>query len=591
VCDALGEVAPDLAERFKDAFQVASYMNGGTDTPPLALGILRNVKDGEYETQKVGLVVAQVQRVQKYVLETSGLNEIRGGSTLLERITEELASKLVADEIGPEVLLRRAGSALLFLAPTSCMRDWPRRLTQAFIRETRIAFATAACVEVTARELWGSGYKSAVGKAYQELEKERSAGRQPAQDTLPFEQRCTVCRQRPAEGWYTAPGTQGLRAICVPCARKRKEGMSERYGKSRMLIEKVLGADRWGDLGIPGNSIESILPSDLGSLVTESARRKLVATICGDGNNFGAVYQKLNSLWLSLQWTYRVKHTTEGAAALALVGATKRLAGELNPPGCAPGLRMLPFQVLALGGDDISLFAAGSAALEFVTRFLRLIDKEFKRGNGKALIDRRISFSIGVLLCDKNAPVQRTVQFAEEALLKWAKEAVAKRLESSPDAPSIVSILFADTPEQIPNDINEYRNYMYLKRSGRLTLCLTLRPYTAEELQRLLEIAWKVLDDGHSGRLQRMVSPFVLDTPMAALLHYAYQKARDPGGVGAMLSNLGGGPAGLQNLRFPATSAQELGGRLAFGVKAEPHLWFSALWDLLELVKILQSGV
>lgn len=572
---------------------IAAFMDGeDMAVPDEARGVLTAVREGTYSPEhRVCLVLAQVQRVQKYVFDTPGLNEVRGASTILDEICDRLADD-IGREIGPEALLRSAGSAVMMVAPTNgegAGPQWPARMKRAFVERTGAVFATAACETVAAGDLWGAGYRSAVGQVYLAVERERQAGGVPLIETLPFEERCSLCQRRPAEGWYRTPDNE-LASICAVCLGKRETGRRQR-GKARVLLEHLGLPDDPQQIGVMSGAS---VPNDLESLIPggEEARRQLVAVICGDGNNFGGVVNELDSLSASIQWTHRVEEVTWSAAALAVAGATKQISDRYGQ------LDAVPFQILALGGDDLSLFAAPVAGLEFAARFLKLTDMEFQRGHGKVLGGKRISFSLGVLICDVKAPVQRTVGFAEHQLLGgWAKRAMkaAGSGQGADDRPGNVAVLVAQSPEDIPSDLDRYRNEVYwgggvsTSANGQMRLCLTLRPFTAAELEYLLKLAVEV-HDKHLGRLQRMLVPFAKDRPLAAMLHYAYQSGRSRE-LHDTLSGAGNGlkalPDTMKSLRYPAAP---MPGRRPLGVEpTDENVWFSALWDVLEFAKLVDK--
>ena len=92
--------------------------------------------------------------------------------------------------------------------------------------------------------------------------------------------------------------------------------------------------------------------------------------------------------------------------------------------------------------------------IRFAGYFLEMLDEEFKQ-NSTGLSDRPpVSFSLGMLLADAKSPVRRTVEFTEGALLKWAKQA----FKESRVAQGNAAHLFANTVEQIPDDLSIYRS-------------------------------------------------------------------------------------------------------------------------------------
>ncbi len=590
----------DALSRWPDLLTIARFLAGrdGGDLPwGLEERLLAALRDGSPPPEvTVYLVLVAAQRIKRYVFETPGLNEIRGASTLLDALVEA-GEKVVGQEIGPEVVLRAVGSTLLFLAPTpqdEHGHPWDERLRRAFYTATGTAFVAATTVEVPARHLLDD-YQEAIGRAYRGIREDRAKARLPVWETLPFEARCELCRARPAEGWVDLAGGE-VAPVCRPCWTKRQQGRDERRGMVREMLRWV-GIQAGRDLpklGVQsrGWMAQSIGPASQEGFIPDEgkakARRALLATVYGDGNNFGAVGQRLSSLAMGLQWTRRVERATKAAAALALARATQETAwGRGWRPGGDPVLPRLPFQVLALGGDDLSLLAWGPVGIRFAHHFLAMMDLEFQRGSEPEPASQPIAFSLGILVADYKTAVRRTVDFAEDELMGWAKRA----FRESGLQQGNVALLLAASPEQIPTDLESYRARMYLRSGESIRLCLTLRPFTGEELGFLLDKAEELRRRGHLGRLHRLVASLVTSPPLVGMLHYLYQRARSGDGEGSWMRSLEEGPLppsleGLQG-HYPAAV---LNGRHPFGLAAQSdgEVWFSPLWDLLEIVKVLE---
>jgi hypothetical protein len=569
--------------------QIARFVMGESSELPEGVDreLLEAVREERLpEDAQVWPVLVAAQRIKRYVFETPGLNEIRGASTLLDEWTEA-SEKTISLEIGPEVVLRAVGSMLIFLAPSEEEANgWMERLQRVFYQATGTAFVAAAKMGVPAGKLL-KDYRYTIEELFEAMERDRARGEIPLTEVLPFEARCRICRTRPADGWATdLPGETEPVLLCRACRTKYKIGRDERRGKLWKVLKEWLNLEDPSELGVRA---EGWMAYAIGRVadrgfIPDDARRALLATIYGDGNNFGAIGQKLESIAMGLQWTKRVEWVTKAATAIALARATQETAKERGwKPGGAPALPRLPFQVLALGGEDLSLLAWGAVGVRFAQHFSEMMNIEFRTGKGKRFIEKPIAFSLGVLLADCKAPVRRTVDFAENVLLKWAKRA----FRESNLKEGNVAMLLAITPEQIPPDIKAYREEMFTKKGLWRDLCLTLRPFTAEELGFLLKKATELRRDG-MGPFQRLVEAFVKSPPLVAMLHYLYQRARVGNGDNWMtrLEAPAEQPDSLKGMLFPAA---QLNGRLPFGIpKRERKMLFSPLWDILELVKIIE---
>jgi hypothetical protein len=578
-----------------------------------------------HNDQNLFLVLGSVQRVKKYVFDAGGLNEIRGASLLLDAITQEIADD-VSNQLGPEVVLRQAGATIEFLSHKEVRagsEKWPQFIERLFTERTGGVFAVATMVPASATNMLRKT-ESVIRSAYQELEERRAVWVPVQPETLPFEARCEICNLRAADGWYRLPGSR-LAKVCTVCITKRAEGLAGRRSLVARIFEE-LNITKPAELGVVAPSMAQAVPQvfftqgateqgekdRIAGMIPLFPRRKVLATIYADGNNFGKVVQNLQTLSDTMQWTHRVRCTSEVITAVSLLVATREVINHWQGRQSSIRLERLPFQILALGGDDLILFAWGPVALLFSREFLRWTDYEFEPGvagvtQGAQVISQRISFSMGILLSDEKTPVRRAIDFTEEVLMKkWAKGAH----RATPTSPTSVnasggnlSFFLAITAEQIPNDPEDALRSRYLLSGQNFNLCLTLRPYNYEEWAWILDVAQQVQQQ--RGELYRMLGAMVASSPAAALLHAMYQLARaqqrararggpTPASVTLKTANL---PPSLNGWTYPAA---QLPNRIPLGIVSLAGLskhggnnkslpvWFTPLADIVEILKVFE---
>ncbi|MFQ3611500.1 MAG: hypothetical protein SNJ72_08405, partial [Fimbriimonadales bacterium] len=504
---------------------------------------------------QVALVGVAAQRIKQYVYESPGLPEIRGASQLLDETVSELADRVV-ESLGAEMILQSAASTLIFLAPDPS--DWATQLKRAFYEKTRTAFVASAGHELPLMQMVDD-YAGAMRGFLSRVDADRYSAEIALYPVLPFEQRCQFCRTRPAEGFTELP--DGLEPICYPCLLKRTSGRAGRRKEARTFAKQM--------------GLEAQIPPSLSELVPSTGEHRQIAFIYGDGRNFGQITKNLQSLAQSLQWTNRAQIVVESATLLAL-GASLNESLRYDPD---TQLDYYPFEILVMGGDDFSLFCWSRLALRFCQQFLYLADLEFQKGDVSQCIvgEVPISFGIGCLISDEKTPVRLTVEFTEKELLKWAKKPINKFGKGA------VAIFTVASAEQIPGDFEAFRQRAYVKRSrgkaGEVTVYLTRYPYTAEELDALLKVAWQVRDE--IGTLQRLVQPFVNQPILSAVLHYLYQEARaarSQQNRQSFYQHLNALHAPVHKERRPAPTQDG----------TEVEAFFVPMWDLLDAVKSLR---
>lgn len=565
-----------LPERVRD---VIAYLRGDSSSlmegmdADLVQSIWNLPKGSNNLSGKVTVVHGQVQRIKQYVFETPGLNEIRGASELLEGLMRKLARE-VGSEIGPEVMLRAAGSVISFLAPIPEDEkgiSWRERIIYLFAEATGTAFITSVAERVDVSNLI-ENYRGVMSDIYWKLDIERENTLPPNLELLPFEERCSLCERRAAEGFYHSPEGDDLPVCCV-CLTKREAGKEARFNLTRGILcltsESLPIIERGKDA----------YPQSLNDLTPEGARRRRVAVIYGDGNNFGAISNyKLTRLPESIQWTRRVNHTAQAATGLGLMGALADFFTKENET-------VIPFQILALGGEDISLFTRGEIGMEFAEQFLRLTDMEFTPGTSEP--EGRLSFSLGVLVTDEKSPVWRSIEFVEKDLLPSAKRAV--KADSNGASVGKVSYVITDSADQIPWDLDDYWN-SYIKESDLYPLALTLRPFTALELDYFLKVVGKIKESKLSAGFRRLAQVFLETTPCTAVLHYLNSKVREKEGKKNVPFDILDGsvtdaPQSLKGLNYPLTFVKE---RYFPGEEVSRVSWATPLVDLFELLKITE---
>lgn len=530
----------------QEATPAARWLVGGVPAEPPA-----ELPRGEF-------LHGTVTRIQTWLYETPGLNEIRGGSELLEWACLDFAEEL-ADRFGPELWIRCAASTVEFLLPEGSAVEAGQSFRRKINRALGLGLARVGTADYPLADL-RAGYLGVVGTAHRDLAAHLAAAPPPEPEVLPFAARCAMCENRPVSTLVALP-EQEVGRVCRCCATRREWGR-ERRGRRLQEVLRFSGrnGEELAEAGDP-------YPSDLESLIPRSTRYQAIAAIYGDGNNFGKIVQReLGSPGRAVQWTERVGRVTETAASVAAAEAVER-ARRLGHR-----FEQLPYQVLTLGGDDLCLLSWAGAALPFAARFTELTDREFEPAGPEG---ERITFSLGVAVSDRKAPIRRLVEHAHEELLKgWAKK------ERSSDSPGKVAYVLTRTVEQIPGDLVEYReNYLLGREDRQGNRCrLTFRPYTARQLQALLGMAERPDIRNAVGPLQGLVQAVSQATPLQAELHYLYQRARHQGRRDSHQGRL---LKALEERHW--LQGLELKG---LPYSPEPGGYVTPLGDLLEIVKL-----
>ncbi|MDI6824966.1 MAG: hypothetical protein QME87_11570 [Bacillota bacterium] len=591
----LDQVPASILNELGLAFRVAASLHGvRRDAPPEVGGDLISAahdgpRAGDVARELLArncmtLVVGAAQRVKQYVTEAQDLKSIRGGSHRLDAVTEGLAER-VAGQVGRECVLRAAGSVVECLVPADQASWWKGLIRSTFFEQTGAVFAAVGSSGPHGVLRLFEGFGEVRQQAWEEVERDRDRGIWPGVETLPFEARCPRCGVRAAEGApcvedRTGEGGPRDELICRVCQTRVLAGREIRKERFGEILEVGLGNREASpaDLGINQPDVIKAQPPTLDELVPEGAGvRDKVGVVAFDGDNFGEIVRSLDDYGASMQWSRRTANTVRVAAYRALCEATQNATN----PGRS-GLSYLPFEVVLLSGDEFTAITWERVALDVAARFLKYTGQEF-RGPGPD-----VHFSGAVATCDKRAPVRLLLEFCER-MQKVAKNHARQRKEG------LVHFLVADSLAEIPDDAAELGDALF--READTTwgepLSLTLRPFSARELDFMLRQAREVVKGGDLGPLRRLGGAYLRRPPVVARLFFLYYMARARSSGLQHILGVKARPAwvevfpGICPPDSPVPGRRPLIGdeRLASG---HQQVRFTPLWDLAEIAKTLQ---
>lgn len=572
-----------------------SYASAG-DRPELSKGetkrefeqAVRNIRALEKELfgEKLPLVflMADVDAIKSYVYETRALPEIRGGSEILQEIEEEIRG-MFRGQLAEECLLYCGGGGFLAVLPASEAEKWASEIERLYPERTGIATVTVVTSspvgyeeiarglsphdtesvmdltgEGVALDLLFSHFEAMVGerkkrKNFGELvaylasklqQKKREKYTAPFFATFPFQARCTSCGKRAGE-------REDLdELLCGICFTKREKGREQK----RTFVEHF--AAFLGEKGIPFSPEGFRYPKDLDDL---TGGKECLALFYADGNNMGDILQKAPSPAFFRHFSETIKKITREALFSAFVET-------FGPKVLCDSGRPLPFEIVALGGDDVVAIVPGSAgwalALHFLEAFEEHEDRHRLQGEMEAIgITTHLSMSAGLAIADLKYPVGFLLDITE-GLLKRAKRLARDTQGSTLCHFWLRSSVLVEGGEKLLATLYECPK----------GIVLTARPYTLEDARKLTAIARHILDTGVAATQLRSFAE-VLESGVPASLNFIlYQVARMREEKKKKL---------IDALRELGTLAG--GSGMFFWAKKDGH-WVTALLDVLELIEI-----
>lgn len=535
------------------------------------------------ENKPICLLLADADAIKAYVYETQVLPEIRGGSELLQE-AEERIRELFRQQLAEECLIYCGGGGLLAIVPASDAEHWKQQIEQAYRDSTALATVTVVVSEPigyadvgrrlapydsesvcalrchgVAQDLLQSHFgmeDRARRKNFGELVayltgKLQQAKRQkaiaPFVEALPIHRRCDSCGRRPASRWDDVRNEW----LCTVCHTKRGRGRQER----RRFVEEFR---EWARREV-SQEVSREGPKDLDDLAGQEGR---IALLYADGNNMGDLLQRAPS-----PASYRhISEALSTATREALFQALHKVFGERLQ-------QKLPFEIIALGGDDIVVLLPASVgwavALRVLDNFARSsviqrLQEEMQERLGAGTVPP-LNLSAGLAIADVKYPVRFLFDLAE-GLLKEAK-----RLARAQQTATLCH-LWLRAPV-ITEEAATMLKALYEREQPAPERYLTARPYTLEQAQRLTQVAQLLAEIPAS---QRRTLAEALEKGVHVSLNYAlYQAAR----VRAELRDR------LQQA-FEALG-KLVGGTQGFWFWRQQHgAWRTALLDALELVEL-----
>lgn len=271
-----------------------------------------------------------------------------------------------------------------------------------------------------------------------------------------------------------------------------------------------------------------------------------IAYIYADGNNMGGYIQKIKTPENYKKFSEDIFEATEKSVYFALAEhlhphQLKNLTDPDNKD--RNGSWIHPFEILAIGGDDVMLIVPANKALEIAKtigeKFEEILTNKkgyepeistYETGEVHRYAKQppnenksSLSMSTGVLITAKDTPVYYA-QNLREQLLKSAKKR-AKKLKEKNYLGGTIDFLTLKSLTMVSSNIEEFRKEALTKERGS-KLKLYAAPYTLHEIGGLIESV-KALKESKFPRSQiYQIRSFLEKGKNTAILNYRYFRAR-----------------------------------------------------------------
>ncbi len=382
------------------------------------------------------LLYGDVDAIKEFVFDTSALPQISGGSLLLVKCEEEIRAKLQALG-GKEIYC--SGGSFLFRVPSDRAEAAKRAVEELYLDKTGAATVTVVYEQELppdlpdvpptaswARRLWQAHFVQAGGHrapplpfaqrvtflAGQLRDAKAQKARAPFWEAPPFGQRCDLCGKRVAHRAWRSPEGEEKR-LCPVCWRRYEAGKGGGFWNEHF--------GEWAES--QGLTLSAQRPVDLDHLVNSARDHPYLAFLYADGNDIGRLLQCVGDEEELRKLSQILRSTVEEALFEALKETCGQALGDVD---------YWPFEIVHIGGDDVSLLIQAGYAWEVAVAFLEQFEGKVNqrvRAELEQLADAKITASCGIAIADPKYPVRYLEKLAEDVLRKAkrkAKEDLAK---------------------------------------------------------------------------------------------------------------------------------------------------------------------
>lgn len=305
------------------------------------------------------LVIFDADRIKDFVFATGRLKEIRGGSQLVRDGSDEqqlLTHLQLTPKLAPaEIIFAEGGAGVLQFTDAARAQNVAVALSRHYRGMTHGATLTAVVQS-------GADFQDAKRKGDRRLRIAKEDRRRQWQAAhSPFSQACTSCGAQPATKVYTGGGRQ--EPLCAWCCAKRaradKMSRQEVSGQRFLLEQTGWGSDFLKHIEMYGGTTRA----DLWRSAQLPATTDKLAELSRPGNYLGFLYADGNSMGSHLAQcadgdAYRAFSTR---VSQSLRAALWHALDHHFPHG--PVNDTAPFEVIALGGDDLMLLCTADQAI------------------------------------------------------------------------------------------------------------------------------------------------------------------------------------------------------------------------------------
>ncbi len=467
------------------------------------------------------LLSVDTDHIKQFVFATNKLKEIRGASSLLDKLNRREMKRL-AKEYNAKLVYTNGGSGM-FLVEDSEEKaiDFGKAIQRTYLEKTDSGATISFAVQKIPDDIDDVWHNKRVHPymrlLYYRLLQNKGLSHQEIEvlPSHPFMRPCDACGVHYAEDKYqgkSADPDDQERRYCGVCLKKRDEDHKVRGGIEQLVEDKVKTGNvvehpenpfAWEKLiGMlpPTYKLEfnTDRPPDFNKLEGLSGGKDYMALIYADANQMGTVMDELKTLEDRETVAQTVDNAIYTAMSKAIVKHLPIVSGE------GKNKYMFPFDILMIGGDDVMVVTPANVAMDVALTLAKEFRDETKKNDIREKKEG-YTLSVAVVLAPVKYPFGLLHALADTTL-KYAKKEGAKREEAAGKRGKLedfdkTTINFVVVAGNTGHEFDKIMESLSRKNKDEQTrFYATLRPYSVQELEelRVAVLKGKEIDLGHT---------------------------------------------------------------------------------------------
>ena len=437
---------------------------------------------------KKSLVALDTDHIKQYVFATDKLKEIRGASSILDRLNRE-AMKAIAFRVSPDAKEVYAnGGSGLFLVDSDKAHQFGQGVQQAYSKHSKGGASITYAVQELPDNIFEQGTDFPESDIKDELDMMRLLLREAKvrPSTLltlpshPLMRPCDACGVEYAVDKSEDEDEQDA-LYCAICLEKRWEDRDVKLSIDDYVDKKPLKHQEsplWSEVIHILREIGYNLPmgtqrpNDFNDFRNFGSSKDYIALIYADGNSMGVNSENQKKLRDLRDFAEEVDKAIYKAVCDAIKAYLPVWEGKNSESGKTE--KLFPFDLLLLGGDDVVMVTPASNAMDVACT----IAERFYKHTGN-----KYTLSIGIVLAPIKYPFG-LLQDLAESTLKYAKKEGAKRKSKSDYKDTFINFMTVTGSTSL--DFNKVYKSLHTRDNKDVSFYATLRPYTVEEMRQLL---------------------------------------------------------------------------------------------------------